>query len=433
MMKWAKRKEGIATIWVAVVIMMLVAFVALAMDTGYMVWVGQQLQIGADAAALAGAQKVRQDETLTRLAAITVAYNNYAAGEQIWLDANGANAPSGDIVLGRFDRDTGTFDPASPFRNAVLVNARRTGSSIGGPVDLLFGSILGFDTSDIGRQAIAMTGGGTGTGLLILDNDAECALTVRGDPIVDLGDGSIIVKSDNDCGTCYQGSPDLLASDLYTYGGVCVTGNDKNMTFPEAYEYQDPGSLPDDPLYPLPAPPYDEGSPLAAIIDDSGSPYSPGYYPDGIALTGGNVVLDPGIYILDGAGLDIRGNTNFTAEGVMFYLIGTGIINLAGTGDITITPPDPDEYSYPGVDTYEGVSVFQAYDNTNEGKVLGTSNMNLEGTYYFPRNKLNIGGDSTNFGNQFIAWQAEIFGNGTITLAADGTIPAPGNRVFLIR
>jgi hypothetical protein len=115
----------------------------------------------------------------------------------------------------------------------------------------------------------------------------------------------------------------------------------------------------------------------------------------------------------------------------MIY-IDQGPVDIAGTGELTLTPPDPDLYNYPDVDTYENVAMFQARDNTAEGRVIGTADMNFEGTYYFPNNKINLGGTANNFGDQFIAWQAEIFGNGTITLAVDGSIPAPGTRVFLV-
>ena len=64
---------------------------------------------------------------------------------------------------------------------------------------------------------------------------------------------------------------------------------------------------------------------------------------------------------------------------------------------------------------------------------MGTANMDFEGTYYFPKNKISLGGSSNQFGDQMIAWSAEIFGNGLVELAVDGSIPAPGRRVFLVR
>lgn len=448
-MKLVARNEGIASLWTVLLIVVFVAFMGLAIDTGYLVWIGQKLQIGADAAALAGAQRLQYEPAMVRTSAINVALANSAAGAPIELRPNASNAPDGDIVVGRFDRDTGTFDSMSDYPNAVEVKARRNGASLGGPVDLMFGKIMGFDTSDVGRRAIAIVGGGTGVGLLVLDNDADCALTVRGNPEVDLQGGAIILKSTDDCSVCWQGNPVFNASQVWSEGGSCFKGNIPDEQLPDCYpdsclEYT-PGTPPD-PLELLPAPVWDENPPWAnesGVIDgDDPNPYQPGYYPGGISLTGGDVILAPGIYILDGAGLNIRGNTNFVAEGVMFYITGTGVVDLAGTGSLTMSPPDPEEYGAivpltdPNYATYEGVTVFQDRENHAEGDILGTSDFAFEGTWYFPENKINVGGtagDEFKLGDQFIAWQIEIFGNGLVQIASQGFASAPGNRVFLVR
>ena len=443
-MKFAARNEGIASLWTVILITLFVAFTGLAIDTGYLVWTGQKLQIGADAAALAGAQRLRYEPAMVRPAAINVALANSAAGEVIQLRPNDGNAPDGDVVIGRFDRDTGVFDSTSGFPNAVMVQARRNGASLGGPVDLLFGKIMGFDTSDVGRRAIAIVGGGTGVGLLVLDSTGDCALFIRGNPTVDLDGGAIIVKSDDLCAACFQGSPEIDASMVITEGEVCERGNIDDADLPDEY-YENVDDTPDDPLELLPEPWWDPDDPdldLGTITDDGTNFYEPGYYSGGIDLTGGDIFLEPGIYVLDGDGLHIRGNTNFTAEGVMLYITGTGIVDLSGTGSITMTPPDPVEYgamvppTNPDYETYEGVTVFQDRENDNEGTILGTSDFAFEGTWYFPRNKINVGGtagDEFKLGDQFIAWQVEIFGNGLVQIASQGFATAPGNRVFLVR
>ena len=212
-MKVLKRNEGIATIWAALTMLVLVGFVGLAVDVGLEVWTGQQLQIVADGSALAGAQFVRSDPVKARDQAQLVGASNVAGGVTMSLDRNAANTPGGDIVFGRFDRDTGIFDPAGA-PNSVQVTARRTAASANGALDLHFARVLGFNTVDMQRSAIAMLGGGTGTGMLILDNDARCALKIRGNPTVNLFDGAIQVNSTNPCGTCLEGNPIIEASEL---------------------------------------------------------------------------------------------------------------------------------------------------------------------------------------------------------------------------
>lgn len=421
-------RQGSALLWTAVGLLMFIGFLVLSIDVGYMVWTAQRLQIGADAAAMAGALQVRSDTSFARLAAAACAFENRAAGEPIQLALNESNDPEGDIVIGRFNRDTGVFTPQLTAINAVKVVARRTNESLGGPVSLIFGPVLGFDTTEIQRMAIAMTGGGTGKGMVVLaEPDQECALYIYGDTDVLVDGGIVHINSANECSTCYQGSITLDAASIDSVGGQCLTGGGSDI-LTEQNTGVDPVA---DPLADLPAPAYDPALDLGTINTEG--TYQPGYYSGGISLTGGTVVLEPGIYILDGAGLNVGGNTNLYAYGVMFYIIGTGFVSLTGTGDVVITPPDPDDYSYPGVDTYEGLAIFQARDNTNPGTIIGTSALDIQGTIYFPNNHMAVGGTATRLGSQFIVWTTEFFGNGQILVAFEGTVAAPGGGVYLVR
>ncbi len=425
-MKRFKRNEGIATIWAAITMLVLVGFIGLAVDIGLAVWTGQQLQIAADGAALAGAQFVRSDPVRARDQAQLVGVSNVAGGVNVALDRNDGNAPGGDIVFGRFDRDTGVFDPAGR-PNSVQATARRTAASANGALDLHFARVLGFNSMEMQRSAIAILGGGTGTGMLILDNDAECALTIRGNPTVNLFNGAVQVNSTNSCGTCLTGNPEILASEFNLVGGFCLTGVTEDEVPPLNTNQQAIA----DPLADLPAPPIGAPNVPGTISGGGINNWTPGYYPGGIDLIGGIHTLAQGIYILGGKGIDISGSPIFMADGVMFYVL-EGPVNISGSGTLRITPPDPDLYSYTGVDIYEDVAIFQARTNSTAGTVIGTANMDFQGTYYFPNNKISLGGTSNQFGNQMIAWSAEIFGNGLIELAVDGSIPAPGRRVFLV-
>ena len=424
------QQEGIACVWVVVVILVIIGIVGLSIDMGYLVVVGQQLQIGADAAALAGAQQVREDIAAARAAAVNLGFANWAADSPIQLMSNDANAADGDIVVGRFDRDTGVFDPDATALNAVKVVARRTDTSLGGPVFLLFGPAFGVDTANMARSAIAMVGGGTGSGLIVLADGEPCALNVWGSVEVNVDNGAVQVNSTDDCASCFQGSMTMLADEINSVGGICTTG--VPTLPPDLNTSVDP--VPD-PLAFLPEPTWDPANDLGTVWITGGETVvlAPGYYSGGIAINNGTMTLEPGIYIVDGVGLEVTGSADFFAEGVMIFITGTGHLDLSGGGVVTMTPPDPELYSYPGVDTYEGVTIFQARDNTNPSQIIGTSLMELEGTYYFPSNHLAIGGNATKFGNQLIAYTMDVFGNGQLIINYDGRFPAPGNTVFLVR
>ncbi len=160
----------------------------------------------------------------------------------------------------------------------------------------------------------------------------------------------------------------------------------------------------------------------------------PGYYPGGFRLTsaGFRLILESGVYSLDhdtgsDSGLFINGGHFDATAGVLLHIVNDGVVKLAGNGNIWISPIDS-----PG-DLYEGVSIFQSRTNYNEAVIIGTTNMILVGTYYFPSNPVKISGTGISVGNQLIAWTLYLSGTGTYTIAYDGRNPAPGYKVFLVQ
>jgi hypothetical protein len=431
------RRRGAVLIWSIMVMGLLIAIVGWALDWGLGALVAHQLQNAADAAALAGAQKVRTDQAAARDLAIDVAAANSVAKDAVDLDRNDGNDAAGDIVVGRFDRDTQVFEPDTGSPNAVKVVARRTAESTDGTLPLLFGPIYGVPTIEVEREAIAMVGGGTGAGLIALNYEAKCGLDMSGTVTLQVNDGDVQVNSDHTKAFCANGTPVINAPVVNVNGEEYFVGNpdfegELNTGAPQ---------IPD-PLAWLPEPTYDKSSDLGTVNITGGETKTidPGYYSGGISQNNGTLTLNPGIYIVDGPGLNVTGTSTFTALGVMFYVVG-GLpkyaVDLSGTGAIRITPPDPGNpdpaYQYPEATIYEGVSIFQARDNHHDSRIIGTNLLDLEGTLYFPSNHLEVGGTGDGFGNQLIADTIEIHGTGIVTINYDGRFPAPGNKVFLVR
>jgi Flp pilus assembly protein TadG len=142
-----KNKKGVSLIIVALLIILLFAFAALAIDIAYMYFVKNELQVAADAAALAGAALITNPNDLTqsnaRAEAILFAGKNKAAGSSVILDSNNTNvlSDSNDITVGNWNGTTYTAG-ATPV-NAIQVRARRTENSPGGPVSIFLGRIIG--------------------------------------------------------------------------------------------------------------------------------------------------------------------------------------------------------------------------------------------------------------------------------------------------
>ncbi|MCH8969546.1 MAG: hypothetical protein IIA66_10570, partial [Planctomycetes bacterium] len=216
------RRRGITGVWVALMGSLMVAFLGLAIDTSYVVRTIQELQIAADSAALAGAAQVKTDIDAARAQAKLLAFNNTAGmtngvRDEVVLALNSTNLPAGDIVTGRWYRwDDDTTDPphfagdfdasATVGINALKVVARRINDADPEAqktsLPLLFGPVFGWDTVDLEVDAVAMSVGTTGAGLIVLCPDCECALKFGGNTELTLataegydGDASIVVDS----------------------------------------------------------------------------------------------------------------------------------------------------------------------------------------------------------------------------------------------
>lgn len=442
------RHKGIAYLWMVMVLLLLIAVIGLSIDTAYAFLTAQQLQNAADASSLAGALLVRDNTVEARQAAIAMGLENAAALDPVRLSDNPGNVADGDVVIGWYNRGDRQFTPTLAGANAVKVVARRTADSLGGRVSLLFGGIFGtFDVS-IERDAIAMIGGGTGSGIIMLNEEDKWTFRMDGTVTLDVrdstsadGQGAIQVNSFDDWALKSGGSVTLLAGEI----NIC------------AEDPRDPPEFDGDintNVDPLPDPLRDIAPPpTSAWGDDQGGvvlstgvaityPPSPTtsswlgipitYISEGISMTGGTLTLEPGIYVLDGVGLNVTGG-NLYAESVMFYIIdqtpGDSLeshVKLVGNGAVQISAMEEAE-------PYSGIAIWQARDNTNTADIAGSDQFDLDGTLYFPVAQVNIGGTSDSFSiTQLIVDKLEISGSGTLFIDYDGRFPAPGTKVFLV-
>lgn len=162
-----KNKRGVAIVYLALLLIVLIGFAALVIDLGYMYVTKSQLQNAADAGALAGASKL--NGLFTNYSAHYFAEKfasdpgNKAAGEIVPIKPNYENYAEGDTVVGCWN---GAFHPTSVLNcteaNAVKVVARRTTES--GPgistnnkqVDIFLGRIFGEQWKKMSTKATAI-------------------------------------------------------------------------------------------------------------------------------------------------------------------------------------------------------------------------------------------------------------------------------------
>lgn len=155
--------KGFAIVYIALMLVVLVAFVSLAVDMGYMYVAKGQLQNAADAGALAGVSHLG-DPAVARQTAKTFAEKNKAAGEPVKVALNETNDANGDIVVGYWDKATKTMSatvPTGKIANAVKVVTRRnaeTGTGISAEnkqVEIFFGQVLNWGQMSAKAEAVA--------------------------------------------------------------------------------------------------------------------------------------------------------------------------------------------------------------------------------------------------------------------------------------
>ncbi len=161
--------RGATAVIVAICLIMLIGFAALAVDVGYLYATRNELQNVADASALAGAgflgaqyagltYSEQQAYTFARTDIVStvnaVSHKNRAAGVDITIN-------DADITIGIWDADARTVTPTLTAPDAVRVIARRD-SSANSPITSFFARIFGVATMDVSAVATAaLTGPST--------------------------------------------------------------------------------------------------------------------------------------------------------------------------------------------------------------------------------------------------------------------------------
>ncbi|MGB9079893.1 MAG: pilus assembly protein TadG-related protein [Desulfuromonadaceae bacterium] len=166
--------KGVAVVYIALMIVVLVAFVSLAVDLGYIYVAKGQLQNAADAAALAGATQL-PNSIKVKAEAVKFALANKAAGDDVVIT-------DADIYIGNWNAAlTPKFLAGRSPINAVRAVARRdvAGAAAAGQgmVPLFFGRIFsllpnggaGWSEMGVVAEAIATHPPRPGAGILLCD------------------------------------------------------------------------------------------------------------------------------------------------------------------------------------------------------------------------------------------------------------------------
>lgn len=399
-----RSEEGSIAALIGLGLPVFLGLAALSMDVSQWYDEKRTLQTAADAAAVGAATELTdgRSATMTTQASADALRNGVpiVAGTTITLNSPPQSGPN-----------TGN---AKAVEVIITRQAHRTFS----------GSLFGTDPL-VRARAVALIG----------DPGEYCVLGLKEVNVAVLVSGSADVVLD--CGVAanadlrMNGNKAALTATSATISGT-VTGFDQNLDVPPDAT-QEGAPTTDDPYSDLSLP-----SPLPGAGTASGSnpkTYSPGTYNSEIKITGGNVVFNPGVYVLNNAAMKITGG-NITGAGVTFIFTGTspnnvGGIDFSGNGTLTLTAPTSGAYG--------GVAFYQSANagTSNVNKINGTSNFNITGAVYFPKQEVEFQGNNTTGGGgctQIVADKVTFTGNSTLGYSCEGTGVRPINaaRVALV-
>ncbi len=402
---------------VAISIAVVLAFVAIAVDGGWLLELRRKSQATADAAALAAA------ETLFR---------EYPQHYGLDVNGNAADAALSIAAANGFNNDGTTSVVSVRTSPATFSGGPNEGKTIPSGVaeavvqynqKRYFSSIIGSGTIPVPARSVAAgSWKASDVAIHVLDLHRSSSLNATGESSVTVRGAKVIVNSDASDAMNSNGGT-ISAPTFDITGGSSVGGKGG---FIGDINYGTPPEP--DPLRNIPQP-IATGGQNKVQFSNGTRTLSPGAYRGGISVSGkGNLIMEPGIYYMDGGGFSFSGQGNLNANGVMIYNAPTkssDVVSITGTGSIVMSPPTEG--------TYKGLTLFQDRASSNTMTVSGGGYMDIVGTFYAAGGTLKVGGGGDGrVGSQYISRFLEIVGNGGLRIDYNPEKAIPVRTLHLI-
>lgn len=317
-----RQRRGLMTVLVALCLVLIMGFLALSIDWGYMSVTHCELQNAADAAALAGARGIDNGAQAAIDSATAMVAKNKAAGTTI------ANPL---VELGTWDDTTATFTVLyngkgapnpSLVATAVRVTCSRTAAN-GNALNLFFAPVLGTSSADLSASAVAAR------------NNTDCGYIV-GRTEVTINNGNI---------DSYNSSIGTYSQKTRGYkGDVCSDGNIllQNNSYIYGDAFPGPGGYVDNPSLVTgstnPRTTRMRWSPVVLngvdMTNDNGL-INPKHWDKGVLSPNGELLLTAGTYYL-AKGMSFSTRGSIRTQGKVKIIMG-GISTVSGKGIVNDT------------------------------------------------------------------------------------------------
>ena len=415
---------GATAIMMAVALPVMILGMGLGAETGFQYMTQRKLQHAADLSAHAGAARLRAGDDLT---AITAAATHVAA-------QGGFNAVVGDIEVN-----------TPPHSGLAANNPQSVEVILNQPQQRYFSALISDEPVLIGARAVArVMDTGSSACVLALSPTASGAITVSGSTTVALNGCDIASNSNAADALLMSGtSAQLSAHCAHTVGQSVVTSQLQLSGCPAVREFA-----------PVVRDPYaDVVEPAAVGACHNGNVGSPNStttltpnndHPSGVksmrfcgGLTvKGDVVFEPGLYIVEGGDLSIHSagegssaQPSLTGSDVTLFMTGSARIVINGNAALSLTAPSSGPFS--------GLLYFASRSQTGiTHRLSGTSGSIVQGAVYAPASTLVMTGNSKSIGGctQIIGRFVTFTGNSTLKAdcADSGTSDILANQTISI-
>jgi hypothetical protein len=381
--------RGFVLITTVLTLVVLMAFLGLAIDVGYVQFVKTRMQTAADAAALGGVQEIKANGTAGAVAAAR------------------ADAALNGFTNGRGGVTVAVNNP--PATGYYQTDATAVEVVISQTVPAFFLQLAGTTSTTVRARAVAREGSGTSC-LYTLDPTGSNSFSASGGATVQVSCG-VLVNSSSSQAMNVSGGAHVTGAYVSVVGGYSSSGGGVISPAPTT------GAMAEfDPLSYLPAPSVGSCTQTNLSVSGVARTLDPGVYCNGIRISGGaNVTLNSGTYILEGGGLNVSGGATLSGPGgVTFYNTagggyGYGAINISGGTNINLVAPTTG--SLAGILFYQDRSISSGAGSS----LSGGSSAVFQGTLYFPTTTLNYsGGSSSSAAYTVMVAKSVNFSGGTI-------------------
>jgi hypothetical protein len=412
-------EAGQILVWTSLMLVILLGFLALAMDGGFFYQHKRQMQTAADSAALAGAHEIKRDSTITQAALETSSRNDSTL--------NGFTHGSNGIDVAVFRPPTsGYYAGNNSYVEAIITHPHRTFFA---RILNLLGPGINFNTATVRARAVAGAGS-TGDCIYVLHTSKENAFEISSGSHVNAGCG-VQVDSTNRRGLSVTSGSSLTSTSIDISGSSYESSSGSTVkTTVEPYPNTN-APQEGDPLAYMQPPPIPSNT-ITQRLYEGTQKLSPGYYPNGIELNSANVTLEPGLYVVNinngEDGLKVKSGSTLTGTGVSFYITGYN----SSAKPISIESDSTVQLSAMTGGAIPGMLFFRRGSNSTPllPEIASNTRSNFEGAIYFPNDKLRFHSDADSNTDApwtvIVAKELEVSSGTTLNVnATSSSVPNP--------